>query len=123
VTKIRVIFCQAKFGDRAVCPRCNSRLVVKTYSERWKCRNCWYNFGLRTGTFLAKKRVPLRLWYEIAYGFAIGLPAYRLQKILKVGDYRTIYGSYKVIRQALIQNSREEFKKLKFGGITEGVKN
>jgi len=117
--KIRSIFLVKRFGKYPTCPKCNSDRIYKSHRGRFRCRRCWATFGLRTGTFLAKKRIPLRLWYEIAYGFAIGLPAYRLQKILKVDDYRTIYGSYKVIRQALIQNSREEFRKLKFGGITE----
>lgn len=118
-TKINSIFCQAKFGQRVVCPKCNSRSITRTDSEHWRCRKCWSSFGLRTSTFLAKKRIPLRLWYEIIYGFAVGLPAYRLQKILKVEDYRTIYGGYKAIRQGLIQNSRKEFKQLKFTGTTE----
>ena len=118
-TKIGGIFCQAKFGQRVICPKCNSRAVSRTDSERFRCRKCWSSFGLRTGTFLAKKRIPLRLWYEIIYGFAVGLPAFRLQKILKVKDYRTIYGGYKTIRQALVQNSRREFEELKFDGTTE----
>lgn len=116
-TKIKGIFCQARFGKRVVCPRCHSRRITRTDSERFRCCKCWYSFRLQTGTFLARKRVPLRLWYEIAYGFTISLPAYRLQKVLKVKDYRPVYGGYKVIRQAIIEHSHREFEK--FTGITE----
>lgn len=117
-TKIRGIFCQAKFGQRAVCSRCNSRLITKAdSSDQWRCRKCYYQFRIQTGTFLAKKRIPLRLWYEIIYGFAIALPAHRLQKVLKTSDYRVVYGGYKTVRQALIQHSQEEMEK--FNGITE----
>lgn len=116
-TKIKGIFCQARFGKRVVCPRCCSRLITRADNERFRCRKCWYSFRLQTGTFLVRKRVPLRLWYEIAYGFTISLPAYRLQKLLKVKDYRIVYGSYKTIRQAVIEHSQREFEG--FTGITE----
>ncbi len=45
------------------------------------------------------------------------MPAYRLQKVLKVEDYRVVYGSYKVIRQAVIKHSLREFEK--FSGAVE----
>ena len=117
LTKIRGIFCQAKFGRRIICPRCFSRAVSKSDSKRWRCRKCWYRFSLTTGTFLSKKRISLRLWYEIIYGFAISLPAYRLQKVLKSKNYRNVYGSYKTIRQAIVKYSQREFKKI--GGVAE----
>jgi len=118
LTKISSIFCQARFGQRVTCPKCKSRLIDRADSECWRCRRCWSFFGLRTGTFLSKKRISLRLWYEVIYGFVTSQPAYRLQKILKVKDYRTIYGGYKTIRKALVQNSQKEFKKL---GFTETI--
>ena len=117
--KIRSLFLVRRFGKYPTCPRCNSDRIYRTDSEGFRCRKCWSFFGLRTGTFLAKKRIPLRLWYEIAYGFATSQPAYRLQKILKVEDYRTIYGGYNTIREALVQNSQKEFGELKFTGTTE----
>lgn len=118
--KIRSIFLVKRFGKYPTCARCNSDRIKKTDSRtKWRCRKCHYQFGVTTETFLAKKRIPLRLWYEIVYGFAISLPAYRLQRILKVDGYRTIYGGYKTIRQALIQNSQKKFEELKFTGITE----
>lgn len=117
--KIRSIFLVRRFGKYPTCPRCNSDRIYRTDGEKWRCRKCWSFFGLGTGTFLAKKRIPLRLWYEIAYGFATSQPAYRLQKILKVENYRTVYGGYKAIRLALVQNSQKEFGGLKFTGTTE----
>ena len=72
---------------------------------------------MTTGTFLSKKRISLRLWYEIIYGFAIGLPAYRLQRVLKLKDYRVVYGSYKTIRQAIVKYSQQGFRKV--NGIAE----
>lgn len=117
--KIKSIFLVKRFGKYPICPRCNSDRIYQTDSERWRCRKCWSFFGLRTNTFSAKKRIPLRLWYEIAYGFASSQPAYRLQKILKVKDYRTVYGGYKAVRLALVQNSQKEFGDLKFTGTTE----
>lgn len=115
--RIRSIFLGARFGSYVKCPRCQSDRIYKTDSIRFRCRKCWYFFGLKTKTFLSKKRISLRLWYEIIYGFAIGLPAYRLQKVLKLKDYRTVYGSYKAIRQAIIKHSQREFEKI--NGITE----
>lgn len=117
--KIRSIFLVRRFGKYPTCPRCNSDRIYRADSGKFRCRKCWSFFSLRTGTFLTRKRIPLRLWYEIIYGFAVNLPAYRLQKILKVDDYRTVYGGYKTIRRALIQNSQKEFKELKFTGTTE----
>ena len=117
--KIRSIFLVKRFGKYPTCPRCKSDRIYRTDSGKFRCRKCWHFFGLRTGTFLARKRIPLRLWYEIVYGFAVSLPAYRLQKILKVKDYRTVYGGYNTIREALVQNSQKEFEELKFTGTAE----
>lgn len=86
-------------------------------NKRYRCRKCWYSFGIQTGTYLSRKRLPLRLWYEIIYGFAIGLPAYKLDKVLKTNDYKKIYESYKTIRLAIIQRSEKE--KIKFTGTVE----
>lgn len=108
--KIRSIFLGAKFDRYALCEKCHSDRVYKTKPEQYRCRNCWSFFSLRARTFLQRKRIPLRLWYEIAYGFAIGLSAHKLQRVLKVKHYKTIYGGYKTIRQALIQYSHYSFE-------------
>jgi len=61
---------------------------------------------------LARKRISLRLWYEICCGFAIGLPAYKLDKVLETNDYKKVYGAYKVIRLAIVERSKKERSKL-----------
>lgn len=116
-TKIRGIFWHPKIGRRVICPRCRSRKTILTGSQRRRCRECWYSFGPTTGTFLSRKRIDLRLWYEIIFGFAVGLSARRLQKILSVKDYRTVFGVYQIIRQSLVLQSRSERRK--FTGVTE----
>ncbi|MEA3421080.1 MAG: IS1595 family transposase [Acidobacteriota bacterium] len=74
---------------------------------------------MTSGTFCERVRIPLRLWYEIAYCFALGLPALRAQKVLKIEEYRPVYKAYMTIRMALEQKSYELFKekiKWKRGG-------
>ena len=61
---------------------------------------------------MARKRISLRLWYEICCGFAIGLPAYKLDKVLETNDYKKVYGAYKVIRLAIVERSKKERSKL-----------
>lgn len=116
-TKIKGIFWQAKRGRRIVCPRCRSRKISSTGSQRRRCRQCWYQFGLTTDTFLSRKRIDLRLWYEIIFGFATGLSARRLQRVLVVKDYRTIFDAYRIIRQSLVYQS--SLGRRRFAGVTE----
>lgn len=111
--KIQSIFLGARFGKYTYCVRCQSDRIYKADSTVYRCRNCWYTFRTQTGTYLVKKRIPLRLWYEIVYSFAIGLPARKTQRVLKIKEYRTVYTAYKIIRKAIMQHSKQNEKKLK----------
>jgi transposase-like protein len=116
--KLRAIFLGAKFDKKhPKCLKCNSDRIYKFDEEKFRCRRCRYFFRIQTNSFLNKKRFPLRLWYEIIYGFAICLPANKLKNVLVVNDYKTIYGAYKLIRQALVKYSEQQSHI--FSGITE----
>lgn len=115
--KIRAIFLGARFGRIPRCENCQSDRIYKTHDTTYRCRHCWSQFRLQTGTFLEKKRLPLRLWYELVYGFSVGLSARRLQRVLHLKDYRTVYGAYRTIRHALVQESLSQRRK--FAGTVE----
>jgi len=117
--KIRSKFLVARFGKYPKCRRCSSDRIKKTHRNGFRCKKCWYEFKLTSGTFCERVRIPPRLWYEIAFCFALGLPALRAQKVLKVEEYRTVYRTYMTIRIALHRKSYELFRektKWKRGG-------
>src|SRR3990170_612896 len=115
--KLWSIFLGARFNRVPRCENCNSDRVYKPNDTTYRCRRCWSQFRLETGTFLARKRLSFRLWYDLVYGFAVGLSARRLQRILHLPDYRIVYGAYRTIRAALIQES--EHHRQKFTGTVE----
>lgn len=115
--KLRAIFLGARFGRIPCCENCRSDRIYKTNDTIYRCRRCWRRFRLETGTFLARKQISLRLWYELVYGFSIGLSARRLQRVLHLPDYRIVYGVYRTIRAALIQESARHRRK--FAGTVE----
>lgn len=115
--RIRALFLGARFGRIPCCENCQSDRIYKPNDITYRCRRCWSQFRLQTGTFLGKKRLSLRLWYELVYGFAVGLSARRLQRVLHLPDYRIVYGAYRTIRHALIQESRAHRRK--FTGTVE----
>lgn len=115
--KLWSIFLGARFGRIPRCENCQSDRIYKTNDITYRCRRCWSQFRLQTGTFLERKRLPLRLWYELVYGFSVGLSARRLQRVLHLSDYRTVYGTYRTIRHALVQESVRH--RPKFSGTVE----
>jgi hypothetical protein len=46
-----------------VCPRCGHRHGHWLASRRWECSDCGLQVGLRSGSVMARSRLPLRTWF------------------------------------------------------------
>jgi len=111
--RIKVIFRQARFGVKTTCPKCHSRKISYLKNDYYRCRKCWYKFGLITGTHLARLKIPLRFWYEIVWCFVLQFSAFKTKKLLKVKNYERCFKAYQIIREAILTDSRERFLKSK----------
>lgn len=64
-------FERLRWGDYPYCPRCGNEgthLSPKPHGRQrlWYCPSCQQQSTVRTGTFLARSRVPLWIWYRAA---------------------------------------------------------
>lgn len=61
----RTFFELYRWGDKIACSHCGSVDVYECKNHNpmtYRCRNCRKHFNVRTGTVLAKSRLPLLKW-------------------------------------------------------------
>ena len=79
-----------RWPDGVRCPRCdtaNASPVPKAHPAPWHCRPCRQYFSVRTGTVMARSRLPLRKWAFAIYLCATslkGVSSMKLHRDLKV---------------------------------------
>ena len=63
--KIQDWFVQQRWPDGIRCPRCEGDDITERKNARpqpWRCRNCRYDFSVKTGTVMHSSNFPLRDW-------------------------------------------------------------
>jgi transposase len=116
LSKIRRIFCQAKFTTRKHCIRCNSRSISVVSDGRYLCRKCHYLFSIFTSTPLSRSRLPLDHWYELLWWFAYEFTANKTAKETN-HPQRLVHRCFTKIRDGIYQFEEKEM--VKFFGIVE----
>ncbi len=116
LSKIRRIFCQAKFTKRRHCFRCNSRSISVVADGRYLCRKCHYLFSIFTSTALSRSRLPLDQWYELLWWFAYEFTANKTAKETNLPQ-RLVHRCFSKIREAMFEYEEKEM--VKFFGIVE----
>ena len=116
LSKIRRVFCQAKFTKRRLCIRCNSRSISLVSDGRYLCRKCHYLFSIFTTTLLSRTRLPLDHWYELLWWFAYEFTANKTAKETKLPQ-RLVHRCFSKMREAIYRYEEKEMEK--FFGIVE----
>ena len=80
----RAWFEDQRWPDGAGCPHCGSVDVAAVASLKpmpYRCRDCRKHFSVRTGTVMAKSKIPLRKWAFAIYLCATGLKGVSSMKL------------------------------------------
>lgn len=106
------------------CPRCDAteRVYKRGNAWRWVCKNCLkggYGFSPLTGTVFEDTKVPLRMWFIVAFLMLHskkGMSARQIHRTVfsKRTSYETVWYMCQRIRSAMMN---DEFAKL--SGIVE----
>jgi hypothetical protein len=128
-----VAFLERRFQDGDFrCRRCGSPRGFWIVARRiWQCRDCRHQAGLRTGTIMARSRLPLRLWFAGIQCLAAepGLTHRELGEKLCLSRAATVRALAKRIRAALatpemaaLLRALEEFSANRVLGCSERPK-
>jgi transposase len=79
--------------------------------REYRCRSCWHTGSITTGTWLERSKIPLRLWYELVWCFAVTHAAHKAGKLLGVSP-KTCWLVYQTIRKALVSSSLRDHHQL-----------
>lgn len=79
-----------RWGGEVSCPRCGSLSVAEVKNHKpmpYRCRDCRQHFSVRTGTVLAKSRLPLHKWLMAIYMMTTarkGIPSTQMARELGI---------------------------------------
>ena len=104
--QIRDEFIRQRYSHQASCKKCLSQKIIWITQREYRCRACWTVGSFTTETFLQRSKIPLRIWYELIYCFAVTHTARKAGKLLGL-DAVLCWKVYQTIREALVQNSSE----------------
>lgn len=114
--EIRKIFLRQRYSLKASCRKCLSGKILWISERKYRCKDCWKVGSFTTGTFLARSKIPLRIWYELAFCFAVCHSARKAGRLLGV-DAVLCWKVYQTIREAIVQESIKY--KEKITGVVE----
>lgn len=100
-----------RWPDGPVCPHCGESdrkpYALKSKTRRlWKCAACRKQFTVTVGTIFESSHIPLHKWLWAFYLLCAskkGMSALQLQRMLKLGSYRTAWFMAHRIRHAMGQ--------------------
>ena len=95
---------QLRWPTGIACTRCGSKSVWELENQnRWKCKDCDYQFSVSSGTIMHDSHLPLRKWFIAIYMMCEskkGVSAKQLERTLGVA-YRTAWYLCHRIREAM----------------------
>ncbi len=92
------------------CPRCSAKKLYALKSERWRCSQCRYTFGLLAGRWVTSIRIPAKTWIVALKAFEAGLPAESMGQLTGLSR-PTLYKVLNTIRLALAAQDPEALKR------------
>ncbi|MFT4136624.1 IS1595 family transposase [Microbacterium sp.] len=104
-----------RWPDGFACPHCGSRDAGRDPKHRYRCRGCWKQVSVTSGTIFDRTRTPLTVWFEAAWLMTTdkgGVSAAHLQRVLPISSYQTAWTILAKYRSVMTQTS---------GGLLEGV--
>ncbi|MBU4315584.1 IS1595 family transposase [Patescibacteria group bacterium] len=109
--QVRKIFVQKRYVERVSCSKCSGKGIFWLTDKKFRCKDCWSFSSLTKNTWLENSKIPLRVWYEIIWCFALSHSVSKLVKLLNL-NYKSSFGCYQIIRLALTQRSFEDRRKI-----------
>ena len=112
------------------CPRCQYKNVLKLRRDRYRCRQCKYEFGDLSGRWLNKLQISCRDWLWLIKLFEIEISARKASQQLGL-SYPTVLKGFNLIRMAITAHSQDgefllqgevEADEAYFGGRRKGTR-
>lgn len=110
-TEVRQLFTTARYGEKISCSQCRKTKITWLTERKFRCKNCWSVCSLTTYTWLDRSKIPLRVWYELSWCFALAHSAHKAGRLLHINT-KQCWLSYQTIRHALTQKSWEQKEKI-----------
>lgn len=102
-----------------ICPKCGHKESWYLKNRRhFDCKKCRFQTSITAGTIFHGTKVPLIKWYWLIYHMAmnkVGVSVLEMQRILNIGQYRTIWLMAHKIRKAMAERDA----KYKLAGLVE----
>ena len=100
-----------RWPNGAACPRCGDTAATKLQGKStrpgvYKCRGCRKPFTVTVGTIFERSHVKLKKWllaFHLICSSKKGVSALQLQRMLKLGSYKTAWFMAHRIRYAMRQ--------------------
>lgn len=83
-----------RWPDGFHCPHCSSNDAGRDPVGRYRCRGCWKQVSVISGTIFEKTRTPLTVWFETAWLMTAdktGVSAAHLHRVLPISSYQTAW--------------------------------
>lgn len=113
-----------------VCPFCNSTNAGWEKRQRYRCRGCRRQVSVTAGTIFHRSRIPLTLWFEVAWLMTTGksgVSAAHVHRILPIGSYQSAWTMLTKFRHVMTPSNsaplsgRVEIDETFLGGPKPGV--
>ncbi|MBS7633881.1 IS1595 family transposase [Candidatus Bathyarchaeota archaeon] len=96
----------------AVCPRCGSRSVIRhgrhlRVYQRYLCKGCGRHFNDRTGAQFEGSKLPLRVWFSVAFLMQYKISVKEMAKTAKI-SYPTAFNMAGTLRRGLCLSHLQE---------------
>lgn len=106
----RDFLAKARWPDGFFCPRCSHPKSWRTARGLYHCAGCKRGIGVTAGTIFQDSRLPLRIWFRIAWAITnqkSGVNALGLQRLLGLGSYETAWVCLHKFRRAMSIQGRD----------------
>lgn len=101
---------EKRWPEGFVCPRCEgSEYYYHRPRQLYECKQCRYQCSVTAGTIFHRSRVPLRKWFWmilLMVRHKAGYSMLGLQKLLGIGQYRTVWMMGHKIRKAMAERNQ-----------------
>lgn len=92
------------------CPHCGSDDAGQDPVGRYRCRGCWKQVSVTSGTIFEKTRTPLTVWFEAAWLMTAGktgISAAHLHRVLPISSYQTAWTMLAKFRSVMTTTASE----------------
>jgi len=93
-----------------ICPRCQGSKAWATRRGLRLCAGCGHETSVTAGTIFERTHTPLTVWFRSVWWVTsqkTGASALGLQRVLKLGTYRTAWICLHKLRRAMVRPGRD----------------